>query len=119
MTVFHAPLLELKTPEKKTLAMLDRGAPYPNLFAISGWQGGDEAINEIIDNNFWTHEVLKIAKLLPHDFPSAGRDVQGRKGYFFSCHAEEQLIAVVIRKHRMAEDEDDDPELIPLGPPPV
>ncbi|CAG8949787.1 hypothetical protein HYFRA_00004110 [Hymenoscyphus fraxineus] len=95
--ILRAPVANYPIPnEWKTIALLERGQPFPSIMAMSGWShvetkariGGD-----------WTYDVMEIAKLVRHELAEDSARDRGEPGRFNASHAEKQLTAYFINRH--------------------
>jgi hypothetical protein len=93
---FPVPVSDLH----RTLAVLERGKQFQQIYAISGW-GSDTLPQDSKDRPTWVNQVITIAAAVGHELPGATSEVQdcGRPGKYMACHAEKKLIAFFIEKH--------------------
>jgi hypothetical protein len=94
----------------KVVAMLERGDPYPVVWALSGY--GHDQWRSLISGEVWTNEVKSLCENLmpPHVLPANDwdrvQDIKGWKGRYHASHAEMQLMAYFISKHVFLPGED-------------
>lgn len=93
--------------ESKTVARLERGHPFESIFAKSGWSSNETAT---VNGRQLTDEVFELAELLGYQLPANAQCDQGRPGQFSACHAEKQLLACLISRHRFGEAEIEESE---------
>jgi Ankyrin repeats (3 copies) len=107
--ILTAPVSEYPVPyQRKTVARLIRGRPFPDVDAMSGWGHSKNAVT--ISGQDWTTKVLEICQSLGHHLPADSRD-RGVPGMFAACHAEMQLMAYFITKHVFLPNETDEDEV--------
>jgi hypothetical protein len=93
--------------QNKTLAILNRGGPFPLLQAISGGKGrGHEEFNhsladfETLDAKYWLPVAIKIASTIGFSFKPHPYDKNLRlSGGYYASHAEIQLMCFFIRRN--------------------
>ncbi|OQD78794.1 hypothetical protein PENANT_c080G08542 [Penicillium antarcticum] len=82
----------------KTIALLERGIPFPSIAAMSGW-GHSQWPSTRVSGKDWTERVLKLAAIVGHTLAvDASRD-HGIRGQHYASHAEKQLIAYFLDRH--------------------
>ncbi|CAG7990731.1 unnamed protein product [Penicillium salamii] len=82
----------------KTVAVLERGRPFPSIAAMSGW-GHSESPSTRVSGRDWTAMVLKLATIVGHTLSAHAAKDQGIQGQFQASHAEKQLIAYFLDRH--------------------
>jgi hypothetical protein len=82
----------------KTVAVLERGRPFPSIAAMSGW-GHSEWPSTRVSGRDWTAMVLKLATIVGHTLSAHAAKDQGIQGQFQASHAEKQLIAYFLDRH--------------------
>ncbi|KAJ6105216.1 hypothetical protein N7523_010290 [Penicillium sp. IBT 18751x] len=82
----------------KTIALLERGSPFPSIAAMSGW-GHSQWSSTRVSGKDWTEMVLKLAAIVDHTLVVHTSKDQGIQGRFHASHAEKQLIAYFINRH--------------------
>ncbi|KAL6905114.1 hypothetical protein GGI43DRAFT_398908 [Trichoderma evansii] len=112
------PGQEQKTlSHNKTAAILLRGdsllsGSIPPIFATSGWLGpsnrefrrSEEGL-EMLNQGYWAHESLQIAKNIGFSFEPHALDVQGGcPGIYNACHAEAQAMCYFVKKNYIFRD---------------
>jgi hypothetical protein len=94
--------------DTKTIACLTRTTALPYVFAVSGYEKGPFGSSDnALDRPTWTTVVYRLADLLRHDFKSDFREKRGLPGSFWACHAEKQVLALMISEHTTALMKDD------------
>ncbi|KAI1653337.1 hypothetical protein F4813DRAFT_259106 [Daldinia decipiens] len=87
--------------EWKTVALMIRSGGLPEIAAMSGWtHGQNEDIH--VPGQDWT-KVLRLCKQVKFNPEPDERRDQGEPGRFNACHAEKQLIAYFVHRHRFLE----------------
>ncbi|KLU87926.1 hypothetical protein MAPG_06916 [Magnaporthiopsis poae ATCC 64411] len=104
-------------PDKyKTIGVLWRGQRFPVKAAMSGWRSwvSGQITQEVplIDGEDYTDAVAKLCQVVGHRLEPSGYD-QGRPGRYHACHAEKQLIAYLVSRHRFLPNELSDSEGLP------
>lgn len=93
--------------EEKTFAYLNRGSPFEDVFAVSGYSQGDfGGVDECLDREEWTAKVFMFSKAVVHSlevWPTM--DKNRRPGSYYACHAEKQVMAYFLWKHTTLQDE--------------
>ncbi|CRL30029.1 Ankyrin repeat-containing domain [Penicillium camemberti] len=82
----------------KTVAVLEKGRPFPSIAAMSGW-GHSEWPSIRVSGRDWTALVLKLATIVGHTLSAHAAKDQGIQGQFQASHAEKQLIAYFLDRH--------------------
>ena len=88
----------------KTIALLERGIPFPSIAAMSGW-GHSQWPSTRVSGKDWTDRVLKLATIVGHTLAVDARKDHGIQGQFFASHAEKQLIAYFLDRHVFLEED--------------
>ncbi|KAI9687665.1 MAG: hypothetical protein M1820_010408 [Bogoriella megaspora] len=103
--ITHKIFIGLKN-EYKTVAMLNRDAPFPLVAAVSGWtphtdEGQQCARNGMqrLDAAIYKAKALDLAQAIGFQFSFSWRDSDEAPGSYQASHAEAQLIAFLIDKH--------------------
>ncbi|KAG5947588.1 hypothetical protein E4U60_002936 [Claviceps pazoutovae] len=85
--------------DHKALAAMRRHGDFPDVYAISGWDGFEHD-NFVVSQKTWTPKVMEICQDIGFEQePSPSEIDQGIPGRFIACHVEKQLIAYFIYKH--------------------
>lgn len=87
----------ISTPSK-TIAVLERGNPFPTIAAMSGW-GHSDCLSARVSGRDWTGKVLELAAIVSHNLAANSKKDQGIPGQFQASHAEKQLIAYFLDRH--------------------
>lgn len=83
--------------EKKTFAYLDRGEPFEDVMAVSGWTPGEFGDSDgCLDREEWTAKVCMFSRAIGH--------VLSEPNDYYACHAEKQLMAYFLWKHTTLQD---------------
>lgn len=82
----------------KTIALLERGIPFPSIAAMSGWGHLQWPLTRLSGKD-WTEKVLKLAAIVGHTLTVDASKDHGIPGQHFASHAEKQLIAYFIDRH--------------------
>lgn len=82
----------------KTIAILQRGSPFPAIAAMSGW-GHSERASTTVSGKDWTKRVFEIAAIVGHTLSADSQKDKGAQGKFQASHAEKQLIAYFLDRH--------------------
>ncbi|KAM0743566.1 hypothetical protein ACQRIT_001825 [Beauveria bassiana] len=93
--------------QKKTAAILVRGAPFALVAAVSGRTGScdselraPEAGFQMLDEGYWgASENFVVAEELGFTFSECCRDGAGRPGSFYASHAEAQLMCFFVKRN--------------------
>lgn len=92
--------------QHKTVAILNRGGPFPLLQAISGWDGAglkeshcSQANFETLDAKYWQSEAFEIASAIGFSFKPHKCDDSGLPGSYYASHAEIQLMCFFISRN--------------------
>ncbi|EUC27105.1 hypothetical protein COCCADRAFT_42064 [Bipolaris zeicola 26-R-13] len=94
VTVFRDAYQIPMADKRKTFGYLECGETYNLVFAVSGWSGGEFAdIDGCVDRELWTKRVFEFSRIVGHNLKHHEYDHLGRKGSFYACHAEKQLMA--------------------------
>lgn len=97
--VHCGPVREYPVPKHhKTIAVLERGNPFPVIMAMSGWGHLGHASTRVSGKD-WTERVLKIAAIVGHTLSADPQKDWGVPGKFQASHAEKQLIAYFLDRH--------------------
>lgn len=85
----------------KTLAVLDRGAAFEHVRAVSGWTSGIHGpFDGCLDREYWFQKVFDLCKIIGHTLSINRAYDQGHgSGSYFACHAEKQVIAFFLWHH--------------------
>ncbi|QKX62544.1 uncharacterized protein TRUGW13939_09705 [Talaromyces rugulosus] len=83
---------------RKTIAVLERGSPFPTIAAMSGWSHSEWPSTRVSGRD-WTGRVLELAAIVGHNLSADSINDQGIPGKFQSSHAEKQLIAYFLDRH--------------------
>ncbi|KAF9883090.1 hypothetical protein FE257_004098 [Aspergillus nanangensis] len=99
-SILHCgPVREYPIPRRgKTIAVLERGSPFPAIAAMSGWGHSEDSSARVSGKN-WTERVLEIAAAVGHTLSVDPERDQGIPGQFHASHAEKQLIAYFLDRH--------------------
>ena len=99
-SIIHCgPVREYSIPKRtKTIAVLERGNPFPAITAMSGWGHSGYSSTNVSGKN-WTERVLKVAATVGHTLSADLQKDQGIPGQFQASHAEKQLIAYFLDRH--------------------
>ncbi|KAG6078869.1 hypothetical protein E4U15_004051 [Claviceps sp. LM218 group G6] len=90
---------QMHVVDHKALAAMRRHGDFPDIYAMSGWDGLEHD-NFVISQETWTPKVMEICQDIGFDLePSPSGLDQGIPGQFNACHVEKQLIAYFIYKH--------------------
>ncbi len=99
---FTAPIAN----EYKTFGFLDRGSAYDDIFAVSGYTGGEfGGIDGCLDREIWTEKAFTFCTILGHNLVCNARKDGTRPGNYHACHAEKQLMAYFLWKHTTPQEE--------------
>lgn len=82
----------------KTIAVLERGSPFPPVVAMSGWRHS-ECSSTRVSGRDYTGKVIRLAEIVGHDLAVNGSKDHGIRGQYYASHAEKQLIAYFIDRH--------------------
>lgn len=83
----------------KTVGVLLREG-FPPKAAMSGWANWSAREDEaMIDGTVYTDEVRQLCELIGHILPEHYYD-RGEPGRYYACHAEKQLVAYLVNRHR-------------------
>lgn len=92
--------------QHKTVAILDRGGPFPLLQAISGWDGAgleeshrSQANFETLDAKYWKSEAFEIGSAIGFSFNPHEFDDSRLPGSYYASHAEIQLLMCFFISH--------------------
>ncbi|KAI6362737.1 hypothetical protein MCOR25_006138 [Pyricularia grisea] len=89
------------TGQFKTLGVLWRGHRLPVKAAMSGWAHSSTTEQvPTIDGANYTNEVFELCRFIGHTLPEYSKKDGGRPGRFCACHAEKQLVAYLVGRHR-------------------
>ncbi|KAL8383632.1 hypothetical protein RB595_010703 [Gaeumannomyces hyphopodioides] len=95
-------------PKKYKTIGVWRGQRFPVKAAMSGWTSwvSGDITQEVplIGGKDYTDAVAELCPVVGHRLEPSGWD-QGRPGRFHACHAEKQLIAYFVSRHRFLPDE--------------
>jgi len=98
--VLLTPSVEIPVERfSKTIAFLDRGGAFPVVYAKRGWNTASPK-PEYLDNVTWTENVMRLCSAIEYLLPSHDWD-HSYPGRFNACHAEKQLMAFYLFKHRI------------------
>ncbi|KAG6062679.1 hypothetical protein E4U32_002078 [Claviceps aff. humidiphila group G2b] len=90
---------QMHVVDHKALAAMRRHGDFPDIYAMSGWDGLEHD-NFVISQETWTPKVMEICQDIGFELePSPSGLDQGIPGQFNACHVEKQLIAYFIYKH--------------------
>jgi len=112
ITVMLAKFTAPMANEFKTFGFLDRGPPYDEIFAVSGYKGGKfGGIDGCLNREVWTKQVFTFCTILGHDLVcDAGKD-GNPLGNYYACHAEKQLMAYFLWKHTTLQEQPNEDEM--------
>ncbi|KAI9841696.1 MAG: hypothetical protein M1837_000428 [Sclerophora amabilis] len=86
--------------EWKAFAYLDRGPPWKEVFAVSGWSRGPFGMTDgCLDREVWVKRVFAFSRVLGHRLALDSTNDRGQPGRFNASHAEKQVMAYVLWKH--------------------
>ncbi|CRG91087.1 hypothetical protein PISL3812_08135 [Talaromyces islandicus] len=92
--------------QQKTMAFLNREAPFPVVGARSGWSGTGckeftlpEAGFQILDAAYWMPNILELGRLIGFNFHAHSWDDKNLPGSYFASHAEAQLMGFFLRRN--------------------
>ena len=106
ITVMLAKFTAPMANECKTFGFLDRGSPYDDIFAVSGYTGGEfGGIDGCLNREVWIEKVFTFCTILGHKLVYDARKDGNRLGNYHACHAEKQLMAYFIWKHTTLQEE--------------
>ncbi|KAJ5640755.1 hypothetical protein N7528_000380 [Penicillium herquei] len=88
----------------KTVALLERGIPFPSMAAMSGW-GHSQWPSTRVSGKDWTEMVLKLAAIVGHTLAVDASKDHGISGQYHASHAEKQLIAYFVDRHVFLDEE--------------
>ncbi|KAG6043585.1 hypothetical protein E4U39_004364 [Claviceps sp. Clav50 group G5] len=101
LVVTHS-VYQMHVVDHKALAAMRRHGDFPDVYAMSDWDGFEHD-NYVISQETWTPKVVEICQDIGFDGfepqPSPSGFDQGIPGQFIACHVEKQLIAYFIYKH--------------------
>jgi hypothetical protein len=94
---FTAPM----AGESKTFALLIRGAPFDDVFAVSEYsQGYFGNTDGCLDREEWTMKAFMFSRVLEHTLEANSKD-GNVVGSYNACHAEKQVMTYVLWKHTL------------------
>lgn len=107
---WHGPVRQhLISRSFKTIAVLERGSPFPPVVAMSGW-GHSQCSSTRVSGRNYTGKVFRLAEIVGHDLAVSDSKDHGIRGQHYASHAEKQLIAYFIDRHVfLPEDKTSDP----------
>ncbi|KAG5975124.1 hypothetical protein E4U58_001949 [Claviceps cyperi] len=98
LVVTHS-IHQMHVVHHKALAAMRRHGDFPDVYAMSGWDGFEHD-DFTISQETWTPKVMKICQDIGFEREASPSGVgQGIPGRFIACHVEKQLIAYFIYKH--------------------
>ena len=90
--------------EFKTVAIMIRGDPYPQVSSHSGWAHETTKTTQsggirVLAGKEWTKKVLELSELISYSLEEEPKKDHGRPGQCSASHAEKQLMAYFVEKH--------------------
>lgn len=81
----------------KTIARMDRGHPFTPVYAMSGWSHDNEVT---ISGRRYTDGAIELAETMDCTLPCNWECDQGIPGQHSASHAEKQLLAYLVERHK-------------------